>query len=445
MNSSKEALTNNSNHNENSLGANYSQMIEIIALPIMIIVGTICNILTFMVMCRHRFRHQSTGIYMAVLAIADELVLLFGCLIRWIYQFYQLNPLSTQISCRLLSVFYYSSIDFSVWMVVMMTIERYIAVTFPLQANRLCTVKRAKILTLILGSFIVLINLHFIITHSFNNNFNNNFGCQPTDNSTLYFMDNIWPWIDAAKYSFLPLITIIVFNFLIICNLIQASAARHKLTYESSQKSRSLSSTTVNTIKHTNGTTNNTSSSSNNNNRRLTTMLLVVSITFCILSSPLVILQILETHFSIRNRENEFTVDILKAIFVILQYSNHCINFFLYAITGEIFRRELCGLFVCLRRLIDKNYEPARPYTTSIRFRNNIHSPYRNDRNNQSMIYNRVKEAYKEDQPSNDTFVQTDKANALGHWCDSNESTSRLSNNNKVLISNMIESDESKL
>ena len=60
----------------------------------------------------------------------------------------------------------YATLHFSVWVVVIMTIERYIAVALPLQANRLCTVKRAKTAILFLAMAVLLINLHFIITHS---------------------------------------------------------------------------------------------------------------------------------------------------------------------------------------------------------------------------------------------------------------------------------------
>jgi len=59
--------------------------IEIITLPILIIFGSICNIMTFIVMRRRRMRISSTCFYMAALAVTDTLVLWTGCLNQWFY------------------------------------------------------------------------------------------------------------------------------------------------------------------------------------------------------------------------------------------------------------------------------------------------------------------------------------------------------------------------
>lgn len=59
--------------------------IEIITLPILIIFGSIFNIMTFIVMRRRRMRISSTCFYMAALAVTDTLVLWTGCLNQWFY------------------------------------------------------------------------------------------------------------------------------------------------------------------------------------------------------------------------------------------------------------------------------------------------------------------------------------------------------------------------
>ena len=59
--------------------------IEIITLPILIICGSIFNIMTFIVMRRKRMRVSSTCFYMAVLAVTDTLVLWTGCLNQWFH------------------------------------------------------------------------------------------------------------------------------------------------------------------------------------------------------------------------------------------------------------------------------------------------------------------------------------------------------------------------
>lgn len=73
-------------------------------------------------------------------------------------------------------------------------------------------------------------------------------------------------------------------------------------------------------------------------------MLLVVSTTFLITSTPIVTLQTVELTSSDRFGEPP-TLKIIKGIFLSLQYLNHSINFFLYAVTGKTFRREFFGMF----------------------------------------------------------------------------------------------------
>ena len=73
-------------------------------------------------------------------------------------------------------------------------------------------------------------------------------------------------------------------------------------------------------------------------------MLLVVSITFFITSVPIVTLQTIE-----RNYQQISNLVVLKGIFLALQYLNHSINFFLYAVTGKTFRKEFLALFVCVK------------------------------------------------------------------------------------------------
>jgi hypothetical protein len=78
-------------------------LIEIITLPILIVFGSIFNIMTFIVMRRKRMRVSSTCFYMAALAVCDTLVLWTGCLNQWFY-IIQLPTLvvKSNFTCKLL-------------------------------------------------------------------------------------------------------------------------------------------------------------------------------------------------------------------------------------------------------------------------------------------------------------------------------------------------------
>jgi hypothetical protein len=94
------------------------------------------------------------------------------------------------------------------------------------------------------------------------------------------------------------------------------------------------------------------SNSTSSYNRKLTIMLMTVSISFCITSMPIVTLQSIEQAGLL---EQSKILSLIKGIFLVLQYLNHSINFFLYAITGKTFRREFIALFSTLRCCQAKN------------------------------------------------------------------------------------------
>ena len=344
--------------------------------PILIIVGTLCNILTFLVMRRKKLRNQSTGFYMAVLAIADELALLVGCLTQWLFSYKNFNILSVSAyACKIFSVVLYTTFDFSVWMVVIMTIERFIAVTFPLKSMYFCTVKKAKIATLILTLILFAINSHFLFTHSYISRRNESWsGCQSKNETFDYFLENLWPWIDASKYAFVPFLSILVFNALIVFNLVKAATSIKNLSSNHKLKINNNALTVNTPNKHNSNPNNNNNNSNNssqgnqNNNRKLTIMLLVVSITFCILSTPVVVLQVLERANPGSNSP------IFYSICLLLQYVNHSTNFFLYVISGKLFRAEfielMCSMMICFKRVSknvnsNSNYKNTRTGTCS--------------------------------------------------------------------------------
>jgi hypothetical protein len=344
---------NNNNNNTRTINITITSdqlIIELYSFPFIIIIGTICNILIFLVMRSKKMRQQSTYFYMGVLAIADEMVLLNGCLNVWIIIYFGESLLFTQLGCKILGTIYYSASHFSVWIVVAMTIERFIAVAIPLQANHLCTVKRAKLVCFSLACIMLLINIHFLFTHSLING-------ECVHHKYFDLIMKIWPWIDAVIYSYIPLTLLIIFNILIVHNLIKSKKNIKRLQNEQHEPIKNYS------IRHFiysifNNRSNQLELLSNqplhqrqqqqqvssSANKRLTLMLLVVSITFFITSVPIVTLQTIE-----RNYQQFSNLVVLKGIFLALQYLNHSINFFLYAVTGKTFRKEFLALFVCVK------------------------------------------------------------------------------------------------
>ena len=280
--------------------------ISFLLFPCMVLTGVICNTLIFVIMRRRRMSHLSTCYYMGILAIADTSVLLLGLSVMWLYLVNKKWSLLLQSTygCKFLSLLFYTVSDTSVWLVCMMSADRCIAVTRPLHASSICTVRRARITVCILVICILLINIHFSFTHYLSSN-------NECTNHARYdfFIYRIWPWIDAAVYSALPFILLLTINLIIVHSLFQARRSTSKLQIYQSQICR------------------NKNKLSTSMSRKLTTMLLAVTVFFLLTSFPMVCLQI---YTNIHQQHNLFAQRYLKPLCETLQYSNHCVRCFCF-------------------------------------------------------------------------------------------------------------------
>ncbi|XP_076444319.1 galanin receptor type 2-like [Babylonia areolata] len=284
-------------------------------------VGTVTNLLTVMVMTRRSLLTSTTCFYFALLAVADLFVLYFSCLRRLLYVINDNDDVFVQHdwACHLLNFLAYFSYDFSSWVLTVMTIDRYIAIRFPLRSAAICTIRNACFAVVGVVLLCTAKNCHFFFTFEKTPRS----GCLGLD-AHADFLDEVWPWIDAALYSFLPFFLLFLFNILII--------HRHR---QALKQQRSLHAAT-------NG------ARVNRFNQRLTTMLLVVSFTFMLMTAPKVVLFCIRREvFKLVTPEGRINFPVIaqysliSAIFDFLMWTNHTINFFLYCLSGTRFRQEL--------------------------------------------------------------------------------------------------------
>ena len=157
----------------------------------------------------------SSSVYMVVLAVVDALNIVVKIL------YLDLTKYDVQIGdagCK--SVYFLGTflMHYSNWILVAMTIERFLAIALPLRVAELCTRRRAAIAVGVIGLLLICLDCHFIVSafegwddfYKWNCEFNPDF---------LYFMTVVWYWIDGAAYSFLPFTLLLVFNTLIIVGI----------------------------------------------------------------------------------------------------------------------------------------------------------------------------------------------------------------------------------
>ncbi|KAK2149091.1 hypothetical protein LSH36_468g03022 [Paralvinella palmiformis] len=117
----------------------------IVSFPIAVM-GILANGLVFVVLCRQKKR-LTTNVLLQALAIADTLILISSILLRSMryvgWQSY--NDVYHYIFVSLYPCVYFFRLA-DTWITVVMTIDRYIAVCYPLQAQRLCTLRRTYVI-----------------------------------------------------------------------------------------------------------------------------------------------------------------------------------------------------------------------------------------------------------------------------------------------------------
>ena len=278
---------------------------------------------------------QSTNLFLAALAVADSTVLLVGLLRRWLAELTSIDIMhESSWLCKIVSLFTYSSSQFSVWLIIAVTIERYIVVSHPLQTSRLCNNRRAKRVISLLALTFMCINIHLFWTITVKETIEHGHitkKCGPGVGFEI-LLTVVWQWIDAVLYALAPFLIIIVFNVLIITQTVRAT------TWRGSVQSGPLCQMEKR-------------KATKDNNVKLTVMLLSVSFTFLITTFPMAVVMIYHTQW---NRELETASvrlvtqrQLIRTVAEMLMYLNHSINFYLYCALGQKFRnqviRTLCG------------------------------------------------------------------------------------------------------
>lgn len=121
--------------------------IQRVAVPLLMVIGLFGNSITMIIMTRRGMR-STTNMYLAALAFVDMLYLVLTFLLGLshypnmagskYYAYWRLRPF--------LMMFTDACSNTSVWLTVTFTIERYIAVKYPMKGKVWCTEKRAKML-----------------------------------------------------------------------------------------------------------------------------------------------------------------------------------------------------------------------------------------------------------------------------------------------------------
>ena len=111
------------------------------------IISIIMNTLSLLVMTMKHIRHLSTCVYMSFIAVNDNIVLSVN-FHRWLEENTDVHVL-TNSGCKIIIYLVHVFSGIAAFEIVLMTLDKVIAIKMPHKSAVLCTAKRAKILSVI--------------------------------------------------------------------------------------------------------------------------------------------------------------------------------------------------------------------------------------------------------------------------------------------------------
>ena len=202
--------------------------------------------------------------------------------------------------CKLYYFCWHFFRELSSALLVIMSVEKVIALYFPFKTKNMCTVKRAKQATAITIVIFAVFNSQFFFTVKAGGLY-----CIPVNMPPSYILIQLT--LDTVLYSYGPIAIMGAANIAIIYKFVEAK------------------------LQHRHGRTESTNQALSNAAMRGTSVLIGVFLMFIVLTGPHTVA------FAIPNVPHP----ILRAVVFPLMSLNHAVNGLVYSVVGTKFRREL--------------------------------------------------------------------------------------------------------
>ena len=277
----------------------------------------------------------SSGSYLAALAMDDLVFLMLKSLVELEYTWSQ-PVLQYPVICEAFPVFFLVSQHFDPLLVLGFTVERYISICHPFKREKYCTTRRA--VKVILGLLLTCFVIHAVQGYFWKYTPEDQ-RCDVREaivaggNSSVW---SVWSWVtELLVFGLVPL-TILVLNILVIKEVKKMSASEEKrLCLKKGHKSSSHGPSAT------------------------TFMLLVVSFYLIFTTLPVTVCYAINLNFphgdvtltdaqiaadpTWQRHLNFYTV---RKLFENFGMSHYACNFYLYILTGKVFRKEFRRMFL---------------------------------------------------------------------------------------------------
>lgn len=299
---------------------------------VLLVIGTIGNILNICILSRQPLRRYSTGVFLLTLAISEITFLWSGLLPDTVYSITAFRfEDQAEIICRTRWWWALTSASFSVWVLVLLTLERTLLTKAPVFSRKYLTSKSAAISAFVVFLTIVSVNSHLLFGFTLESKKAERIHRNETGNSVVLadlpcdfasteyklFYERTWSILVFILYTLLPAIIIISGNVNIALVLMfrikrQAKivpAVAAKKIAEDRQKSSAK-------------------------------MLFILCLVFLITTMPYCIYFVVRGQIEEMSDKSVARWQLITVSVNILGWCNFTFNFFFYFVSGTLFKQE---------------------------------------------------------------------------------------------------------
>jgi hypothetical protein len=195
--------------------------------PVLILLGTVFNVLSILVWSRKKMEAPSMSVMLTALAISDTIMLYTGVLRFYLLYAFHIDIVvlgEFSIVCKLVNWFLHPAMYLSSWLLVAISVERMIAVCWPLKIHRgRCTPKTSAVIVIIgLAVMALLYTGHLPFGFDLVNIGSNDtvvLQCIPTTVQYAYYYEYIWTYMDLGLMCFGPFCILVIANTCIIIKI----------------------------------------------------------------------------------------------------------------------------------------------------------------------------------------------------------------------------------
>ena len=312
-----------------------------VAIPVICVVGILVNCLNILVLTRRGMK-SPTNVLLIWLATVDGLAMVSLLGHRGALYFMDEFPMGSQSLVLVHHVTLLVAVllhSIAIWLAVTLGFFRTLVIYFPFHANKLCTISKVNIASIIVCVVSVVIAVPYWCTHTVEG--------FTVNNSTVYIVfrpsSKEWLWnisniVLAISNRLLTCLLLLVLNVLLIRGMYVAR--RHRKQFSSSA-ARGVAATTTASISAISSGGLSNRNSSDNQSRNSTGMLVVVVALSLVTETPQGILLLwVCLDNSIYNTVYEPLGDIME----ILTLLNSSINFLIYCTMSGKFRKTFVTL-----------------------------------------------------------------------------------------------------